>query len=701
MKLLAVLVGALALVAAAAPPLRQSSAARVASGHLRPQGDAEAVAAVFTSAEEQRQPGVVVTGAAPARSETPGWQRAALYLGGGLVGVAVVAGAAYFWHSRGSQEQEKEEAAGPAAEASEAAAGAVLGGEDNKAGGGEVASVGEKAFDYEKLFRAMAQKTAQHLGPKLAKGQAVRDILENRITGFAGKAKAFVLNELNGTAGALLRAVEAEEAMLLLDWNDAVAANFPPVSVLIAGLLSPSVLAISLYAHILQLILVLLPILGLCSWAIVTDYGTRCSVPTIYIWVYGQGGLALILSVAHTASALVIVKGKAVLREKTEAMQTRMHSSNRTAGEEMDLKDMRELFICSSVLLEQALLVEDTVRSSIWHTIIGAGTAAWLIMTIWCFVITLGWTFVPGVVAFHPSTKLTAPEAYCGAWATVFTMRLSCVLSVLFTFLNVATVAQWVMENLIHSKGFSNNILEKARKFDEGMLGFPVAELLVKALLLRGSADLKSSQLTIMEHERATLEAEREELRSRLEALDGRIEERRVQSEALKLTTRGTKSADLEASIDSLEAFSSQAADVWHEKGLKAAANAESLAASVELATTEDLERMIQKVVQVAQKFQESEAVKEALGKAQAAADAGMQRATEAAEQLRQSEAVQSALGQAAGMAEQLQSGVEQNETLRLAMSQAQQAAEVGRAQIASASGQLQQRAEGGQGPSA
>merc|ERR1719163_2076216 len=100
----------------------------------------------------------------------------------------------------------------------------------------------------------------------------MRRVLEQRATNFTGKAKAFVMNELNSTASALMKALESEESALLLDMDSAIAAYFPPLSVLMAGLLSPTILEFSYWNHIAQVVVVHLPILALCIFAAITDW---------------------------------------------------------------------------------------------------------------------------------------------------------------------------------------------------------------------------------------------------------------------------------------------------------------------------------------------------------------------------------------------------------------------------------------------
>merc|ERR1719161_2786034 len=107
------------------------------------------------------------------------------------------------------------------------------------------------------------------------------------------------------------------------------------------------------------------------------------------------------------------------MQERLEKIQAR------TIGGEVAFGQIRELFACHSALLQHALLLEDGIRRSFWYALVGAGTVVSILITAWTFAIVLGWTFVPGVVAFHPNAAGVASEDFCGAWATVLAARLS------------------------------------------------------------------------------------------------------------------------------------------------------------------------------------------------------------------------------------------------------------------------------------
>jgi len=604
-----------------------------------------------------------------AENGVPHW-KAGLYAGLALVGGMVIGGAACYFIA-GRKKKELEEPLVSAGEGEEAAQTSARSQGAASAGGAALPEPepAPEAVDYERLLRMLSQRVAQKVGPKLAKGQAVRTIIEDRVMTIKEKAKAFFLNELNTTAGAVLKAVDAEEAMLLLDWNNTVAMNFPPISVLLAGLLSPTLLSLRQLAHLLQLTLGLLPILVLCIWAIAADWGAVCAIPTMFAWVYVQGGLALILSVANLLVYLQIKSGKKDLTAKAEAMHERLKAAKPDgASEEMGLSEMRELFVCSSVLLQQALLVEDNVRKSIWYKITGAGSPLWLITILWNFVLVMGWTFMPGLIAFHPKAATVASEAYCSALITVLAARIICMLHLLFMGINIMTLTGWVSDLMTSSASFGQGLLKHAAGVDQGLLGIPVAQTLVKAFVLRGGSELASSQLAVAVHERVQLERERAKAEVKLRDIEGQLAACKAAEEALEAKAGRDKTEDLEASITQLESLGDTGMDDLKAKGVAAIADIQAQAAAMEEATTKDLEVMIQKITEAAEMVKDSDAYKSALSKAQDAADLAQQKATQVSGQLR----------------EQLT-----NENLQSVMAQAQEAAQVGMAQAQQAAGQL------------
>lgn len=526
------------------------------------------------------------------------------------------------------------------------------------------------AADMDSMLRTMGQSIAQRVGSKLAKGQAVRSILESRLYEFPEKAKALVLNELNGTAGAVRKAWEAEEAMMVLDLDKAISTSLPPVSVLVAGLVSPTLLSFSYSALTTQLYLVILPVVVMCAWALWEDHGKTCSIPTMSLWTAAQFGIALFLGVANGMVAWKIGRGKRALDAKTHRMQVRMEAVRQRSSQGMGANDLRQLVVYNSVLIEEALLLEDDVKASFWFNAVGVGTLIWLLTVLWTFVLVIGWTFVPGVVAFDDSAKHS--DNYCGAWASVLTARISCILAVLFVAVNFLTVVNWLCAKLVSSESFSASVLEMAKSIDKGGLGFPVAEVLVKALLLRTGSETAGAKLSVALADQNSLEEERAELQKEITALDGKIQERTKEVEAIekKATDAAAKGVSqpygFEANIAALESADIEAmGSQWKELGKRAAQDAEAKATAEIQTNTQELEKLMQQFTDFAAELQQSEAYQAAVAKAQEAAEAGMAQAQAAAD---------AGMAQAKAVAEQLQDAAP--EMLEAAKQQATAAAE-------------------------
>lgn len=538
----------------------------------------------------------------------------------------------------------------------------------------------EESVDYEKLLRLAAQRIAQTVGPKLAKGQAARSIIENRFYGLKDRAKAFFLNEFNLTAGAILQAVEAEEVALVLDWNQTVSKNLPSASVLLAGALSPTLLSLRKIMHLVLLLLGPLPILALTIWAVVHDWGTHCAIPSIYAWSYLQGVLAVLLFFGHLIMYLKVSSGLRAMSAKSEVMAERLRNMN--DAQDGGLSNSREFFVCSTVLLQHALLVEDSVRSGFWTNVTGASSVLWIVAMIWDYVIVIGWTFWPGIIAFHPKAEKVAPEAYCGARVTVFVARLCCVLHLIFFLVTVIATANWFSDLFVNRPGYGRSMLAWAEKMDEGILGIPVAQTLVKAFVLRGGSDLTSAQLAVAMNERLHLERQRSEAQKELDALDCQLRACSAQEEALKQTAGSDQAADLLASINSLEAVGDKDMGEWKQQGRDIIKEMQEKAAGVEEGTTKDLEAMMQKIQDLLSVVQDSEVYQSAVSKAQAAADTAAVGATQAAASVGGAQGLQAAFEQAQQAAEttrqraqEAAGQVESSEALRGALEKAHESA--------------------------
>merc|ERR1719487_2989365 len=416
------------------------------------------------------------------------------------------------------------------------------------------------------------------------------------------------MNELNSTAGDVLREMEAPEAMLLLDWNASVEANFPPSSILIAGALSPLCMKLMTYHHLLQMVTVGLPVLALCVAAIIVDWSAPCpSIPTIFAWGYTQTTLAACLVIAHGVLLIKITAGKSKLAAKAQEIVEK--------NKGISMSGIRDQFIGQTILLQEALLIENDIKGCIWNKIVGAASAAWLITTLWNLFLIARYTFVPGVVAFHPDAAKVAPEAYCGTWMTVLVLRVNLLLAVLYFFINLGSVIQWVCDLMVENQGFQNSVLTQARRMDGG--GLPVVELLVKSLVLRGGSDTLDARLAVIQNHKYVLEKEVAEVEGKQSALQKELE--RVTAEEQALKAKAEDGGDIAAQTKALSE-GAVSFDDWKARGDTAIAEAEAKAQDVQEATTKALEDLYEKISSVADaakaKANEAEAkAKEAMDK--------------------------------------------------------------------------------------
>lgn len=368
----------------------------------------------------------------------------------------------------------------------------------------------EPPLDYEAALRAFAQVVAQTVGPKVAKAQAVKNIVETRVQTLTNSTKSFVMDEMHGTAGAVLGGIGAEEAMLLLDPAKALEGNFPPAPVLLAGLFSPIVLGATALNHVLQAYLHFLPVLCMCIACYYVDSGPHytqiCDIPTIFWWRGTHCVFAGILFLAHNCQVIKVVMGQKYLAKQMEEQSVELKTLSKNKNP--DIQQIRDMFIKSCVIVQKALQQEDNVRRSFFGQVIGLLTAIWLLLTIWTFVVVLGWTLVPGTIAFHHSAVEAAEGDFCGAWFTVFTARMCAIIGVLFLLVNFMTVSQWLSDSLKFSPVYANQVLKQAKKIDDNAGGIPVVQTLVKAFVLRGSSETLELQMSTATMEKTAIAGE-------------------------------------------------------------------------------------------------------------------------------------------------------------------------------------------------
>lgn len=475
------------------------------------------------------------------------------------------------------------------------------------------AALAEKMKDVQGMVTALAQKVADEVGPKFAPGGSIRTMLESRAASFPDKAKNLLVGELNAAAADVVAQIEAPENGMLLEWNKAVETNFPSPPILVAGVFSPTIINLTFINHLLQLLTVALPVFILCVVALAIDWASPCVIPGIFAWLYTQTTLAVLLVVGHAILFAKAAAGKGKLEARAAEL-------NKSQGD--DMGSMREALVGNTVLLQEALIIENGIRQCAWNKIVGAATLAYLITAFWNFVIIAGWLCLP-VVAFYPEAAKDAPQDYCGAWMTVVVLKINFVLALLYFFVNIGVLVQWTCDIMVDSQIFQNVVLKQARGLDGD--GLPIMELLVKSLLFRGGSDTLNARLAIVQNHKDGLEKERAMVACKAASLRKQIEGVEAEEEALN-TKAAAEGGDLAAEVAKLAEVDFA---VWKEQGDQAIKDAEAKAHEIAEATTKALEELYELIQKSAEQAKDSkygkllmekaEEAKEAAQKAQAA----------------------------------------------------------------------------------
>lgn len=509
-------------------------------------------------------------------------------------------------------------------------------------------------FDFDKMMKTMYSSVSDEVSKKMAKQGAVRSIIEQRMQNFGGKAKSFVLSKFNDTASDLMKAVDREEELLLLEWNEAVEANFPPASVVIAGLLSPLMLTLSVLNHVSQGLLLYLPTMCLCFASLYIDHGVPCpGIPGMLWWLYIHTFLSTVLFLAHTMQLIKILAGRGRLAAKAEEVSAKLKEIE--SHEEQSLNDMRDLFVGRSVLIQQALLIEDDCRRSVAYWLVGILTMVWMATFIWTVVIVVGWTFVPGVAAFHMSAQATAGDAFCGTWMTVLTARLLSIAGLFFLIINALTVARWFIDTLTHSEQFEKKLLKNCKRFDDAAGGIPICQILGKALVLRGSTDAIYAKMNVCTNQKITLERKRDKVAARVQSATSKLDA--AEAKCNQLTEKASKIRGLQGGDDTFGGLVAQLENSpdtaqWKAIGQKEAAEslARNAAASASIKEgTPDLDRLVERINETVDSIRNSDEFKQAAKAAEEAAEQAKEAAKQGVQTLNEvsQQAVEAARGAA------------------------------------------------------
>ena len=244
----------------------------------------------------------------------------------------------------------------------------------------------------------MIEKAKERFGSKLSADGDVVQILQGKAQGFGERLKTLVMNELNSAASSVGKALEADDCAAILEWDSNISANFPSLSVLLAGLLVPVNLSINYACHVSQVFLVLLPIGVVTALSEYADRDHSCtSIPGLRLWARITACTVLLVMCCRLIMMKRITSAQRDLRAKSEAVRSKLAHLEKDPRD-LSFIDLRELFAAHASTLQQAVVCESHCTSPVMSHIIGLGTLIWLLSTFYNTYLYFAYMFVPGKV---------------------------------------------------------------------------------------------------------------------------------------------------------------------------------------------------------------------------------------------------------------------------------------------------------------
>ncbi|CAK9083922.1 Ankyrin-2 [Durusdinium trenchii] len=476
----------------------------------------------------------------------------------------------------------------------------------------------------------MIEKAKEKFGSKLSADGDVVQILQAKAQGFGDRLRALVMNELNSAASSVGKALEADDCAAILDWDSNISANLPSLSVLLAGLLVPVNLSINYACHVSQVFLVLLPIGCVTAAAEYFDRDHPCtSIPGLRLWSRITGCAVVVVMCCRLMMMKRIASAQRDLRSKSEAVCSKLAHLEKDPRD-LSITDLRELFAAHASTLQQAVVCESYCTSPVISHIIGLGTFIWLLTTFYNTYLYFAYMFVPGVVAFHPAAA--EDPSYCAAWVTVCASKVALLVAVLFFFMNLVTVALWIFQAVLNSSAMSSKISMQARLLDSANFGIPAGQLLVKAFLFRAESDVLTAKFAVSMRDRSELAQMYADTEARLNALKEKVSSKEGNVEKMQQEIDALGGGSLEASA---QRMSEKGLDFENlrGKGLAMVEAAHQQAANVEVAATDEIEKLSERVQEIIKQVTESESFKAAQAQAADAVDQAQRTSKELAGQ--------------------------------------------------------------------
>jgi len=194
----------------------------------------------------------------------------------------------------------------------------------------------------------------------------------------------------------------------------------------------------------------------------------------------------------------------------------------------------------------------------------------------------------------------------------------------------------------------ASQIVATAKAFDNASLGLPVAQMLVKAFLLRGATDVLCARLAAQVREKSDIASDLADTETRLAALKKQLDAKEDEVNSVKqdmIACGGTVGEVAERLSTSPATLKEQSDELMEE--------ARRQAAALEQSTAEEIEKIVVKIKAMLE--QAAAAAEEARQQAMVAAGEAQKQAMEAAEQAKQQgmEAAEEAKKKALEAAEQ------------------------------------------------
>jgi len=476
----------------------------------------------------------------------------------------------------------------------------------------------------------MMEKAKEKFGSKLTADGDVVQILQGKAQGFGDRLKALVMNEMNSAASSVGKALEADDCAAILEWDSNISANFPSLSVLLAGLLVPVNLSINYACHVSQVFLVLLPIGIVTALSEYADRAHPCtSIPGLRLWARITACTVLVVMCCRLIMMKRITSAQRDLCAKSEAVRSKLAHLEKDPRD-LSFTDLRELFAAHASTLQQAVVCESYCTSPIMSHIIGFGTLIWLLSTFYNTYLYFAYMFVPGVVAFHPAAA--EDPSYCAAWVTVCASKVALLVAVLFFFMNLVTVALWIVQSVLNSSAMSSKISMQARLLDSANFGIPAGQLLVKAFLFRAESDVLTAKFAVSMRESSELAQMYADTEARLNALKEKVHRKEGSVEKMQKEIDALGGGSLEASVQHMTEKGLNF-DELRGKGMAMVQAAHQQAAQMEVAATDEIEKLSERVQEIIKQVTESDTFKAAQAKALDAADAAQKTSQDLASQ--------------------------------------------------------------------